>query len=443
MASGSKKPKQISTNSEETSCSNQSDSCHVSNSSEGSSPSKDVSFFSTPESDTDIKRRKPNSIEQSSSQVNSDTGNYSKVPHNLSDWEKKHIENLNIKVSYRPDISPLQLINRTIQKTGLQIFEVRRLDPDEEEKKIVSLVKYVQQSKFMEMLSKINYLTFRDLSRKSLKGLDMYADDRYQCSFIPDELPESLKLWFYRFHTHGKMFAHILHKMVENMEEGIQNYQCHFQHLFETFTKMFGMFSFVSLMPCIEVQKMNIMDTEVYGAPDILYSCHCWKPPVDNEMKKSRIVAICEVKKEVPLFKEHQISLSPGSKTREKSRKRLSTEEISSSSVSCSTTVKKDFPSMSDKLIGQHGGQMLLNYQQSNRCDLIIGLVVQETKVTFTALEMTDHQYQRIKEGKIIHSEKNRPTFTFTKAYDFLKVEDLENIIEPFIRLGLEQHRAV
>ena len=54
---------------------------------------------------------------------------------------------------------------------------------------------------------------------------------------------------------------------------------------------------------------------------------------------------------------------------------------------------------------------------------------------------MTDSQYQRIKDGDIKNSEEYRPVFTFTKAYDYLKEEDLVNIIEPLIRLGLEQEK--
>lgn len=52
---------------------------------------------------------------------------------------------------------------------------------------------------------------------------------------------------------------------------------------------------------------------------------------------------------------------------------------------------------------------------------------------------MTEGQYERIKTGKFKHMDKERPVFTFTKAYDYLKEEDLESIIEPLIRLGLEQ----
>ena len=44
------------------------------------------------------------------------------------------------------------------------------------------------------------------------------------------------------------------------------------------------------------MQKLNIMETEVCAAPDIVYSRHCLKSSADNELENSRIVAICEVR---------------------------------------------------------------------------------------------------------------------------------------------------
>lgn len=54
---------------------------------------------------------------------------------------------------------------------------------------------------------------------------------------------------------------------------------------------------------------------------------------------------------------------------------------------------------------------------------------------------MTEGQYERIKNGKLKHTDKEGPVFTFTKAYDYLREEDLESIIEPLVRLGLEQNK--
>ena len=85
------------------------------------------------------------------------------------------------------------------------------------------------------------------------------------------------------------------------------------------------------------------------------------------------------MKNESPLKKDNQITAS-SSKTKEKSMKQTSTEEVSSSSASCSTD--REFPHMSDRLIGHHGGDLLSFYQHSNRCDLIIGLVIQKTHVS-------------------------------------------------------------
>lgn len=383
---------------------------------------------------------------------NSSDNDQISFPNNLRNWDRKHLEKLNIKVSFQPDTSPLQLI-RKIQKTGLQIHEVRKMEADEEEKKIALLVTYVKQSKFMEMLAKINYTTFDDVNRNCMRGIDMYADDRYMCSFIPDGLPKNLKLWFYRFHTHGKMFAYVLHKMVENKEEGVPIDDCHFQHLFDTFAKMFGLRSDISIVPCLQVPKMTVMDTEVCGTPDIIYSRHCLKLPVDVEMKSSCIVAVCKVKKERPVIADSKSNPSPESKSnpspesstkrgKTKNKQKLSADscsEISSSSVTLGSNA--GLPHLSDKLIGQHGGELLFNYHQSNRCNLIIGMVVQQTQITFTTLEMTEGQYERIKTGKFKHADKERPVFTFTKAYDYLNEEDLESIIEPLIRLGLEQNK--
>ena len=201
MAPESKKQRLV--DSEDSLCSNQSDCNHVFKIDEGSTSSKVVRNVSAPESDSGNERNSSKPQKRSSSQSfmtdsSVDGDRYSHIPHDINNWERKHIEKLNIKVSFRPDISPLQLISRKIQKTGLTKSEVQRIESNEEEKKITSLLNYVQQSKFIEMLGRISYTTFNDLCMNSLIGLDMYADDRYQCSFIPDGLPENLKLWFYR-----------------------------------------------------------------------------------------------------------------------------------------------------------------------------------------------------------------------------------------------------
>lgn len=66
--------------------------------------------------------------------------------------------------------------------------------------------------------------------------------------------------------------------------KGLQPHKCKYQ-LITNF----------STVPCVQVPKMTVMDTEVCGAANIIYSRHCLKLPVDGEMKNSCIVAVCEV----------------------------------------------------------------------------------------------------------------------------------------------------
>ena len=54
---------------------------------------------------------------------------------------------------------------------------------------------------------------------------------------------------------------------------------------------------------------------------------------------------------------------------------------------------------------------------------------------------MTNTQYQKIKDGQLKHGDGDRPTFTYTKPYDFLKKEELEMLVGSFIKFGLEQEQ--
>lgn len=98
------------------------------------------------------------------------------------------------------------------------------------------------------------------------------------------------------------------------------------------------------------------------------------------------------MKKEQPVLAESKSNASPPhSKIREKTKSKqklladsCDSSEISSSSVTLGSNA--GLPHLSDKLIGQHGGELLINYHQSNRYNLIIGMVVQQTQVNFSIL---------------------------------------------------------
>lgn len=97
------------------------------------------------------------------------------------------------------------------------------------------------------------------------------------------------------------------------------------------------------------------------------------------------------MKKEQPVLAESKSNASPPrSKIRERTKsKQLLADSCDSSEISSSSLTlgsNAGLPHLSDKLIGQHGGELLINYHQSNRYNLIIGMVVQQTQVNFSIL---------------------------------------------------------
>lgn len=98
---------------------------------------------------------------------------------------------------------------------------------------------------------------------------------------------------------------------------------------------------------------------------------------------------------------------------------------------------------LDDKIIGQHGGKLLFNFSDTIKNGKIFGLVVQETQVTFTVLEMSVEQYNDIVEGNVKHRSGDRPTLKVSKPYDYLKTQDRESIIEAFIKLAMLQRKIL
>lgn len=98
------------------------------------------------------------------------------------------------------------------------------------------------------------------------------------------------------------------------------------------------------------------------------------------------------MKKEQPVLAESKSNASPPrSKIREKTKNKqklladsCDSSEISSSSVTLGSNA--GLSHLSDNMIGQHGGELLINYHQSDRYNLIIGMVVQQTQVNFSIL---------------------------------------------------------
>lgn len=59
-------------------------------------------------------------------------------------------------------------------------------------------------------------------------------------------------------------------------------------------------------------------------------------------------------------------------------------------------------------------------------------------QVTLTELRMTETHYQNIKAVNFTHCEIDKPSFMYTRSYNYMKKDDLEELVEPFIMFGLE-----
>nr|XP_022303302.1 uncharacterized protein LOC111110929 isoform X2 [Crassostrea virginica] len=379
------------------------------------------------------------SHEQSSSTDHS-VLSLSTLPDKLSQWTRKNIEEIHINVAFQPETSPFDLITRPVPCTGgigirVTTYDVEKIKNREEEKtkRISLLTEFVKRSGFLDMIQNVNYTTFEELNIDSLLKLNSYKD---HC-FLPKGIPCEFEPWFRRFDTYGKGFIHVLSRMVENVVQGVPNIEFHYQHLFDTLVKMFGMQSGISFEPCLSVQTFEIGDVEVSGAPNIIYAHHRINEG-EKKMGKPRIVAVCEVTKDKPVPVSTYDS-PPSSKTRRKTTE-IEVHEVSST-TSKGQQSKMSILQLSEKVIGQHCGELLFNYSQSIGHGYIFGIVVQQTQVSFTELGMTNTQYQKIKDGQLKHGDGDRPTFTYTKPYDFLKKEGLEMLMGSFIKFGLEQEQ--
>eukprot|EP00105_Crassostrea_gigas_P029123 XP_011450964.1 PREDICTED: uncharacterized protein LOC105344789 [Crassostrea gigas] len=168
----------------------------------------------------------------------------STLPEKLSNWTRKHIEDLNIKTAYQPDTTPFTLITRPVPCTGEIGIRVLTYDVEgiknrekEKKKKVSILADFVKRSGFLDMIQNLNCSSFEELNIDSMLKLNSYKDS----CFLPKGLPENLEAWFRRFDTFGKMFIYVLSRMVENVIQRIPNTEFQFQHLFDTMVKMFGM----------------------------------------------------------------------------------------------------------------------------------------------------------------------------------------------------------
>ncbi|KAK3102595.1 hypothetical protein FSP39_012476 [Pinctada imbricata] len=185
----------------------------------------------------------------------------------------------------------------------------------------------------------------------------------------------------------------------------------------------------------IQAEVQHIGNTEVHGAPDLVYyTRRC--------VKQEQVVAVVEVKRERGIMKEFSVS-PPSSKTRNKLKEKEMEFAVSSSSNTekLRPHISKIMGHLDDNLIGQHGGELLFLSQNSFRENKVFGIIVQETMVTFTALNIGKKQFENIVSGELFHKKDQEASLVISKPYDYLKESDREIVSEVLITLGMYQRK--
>ncbi|CAC5422526.1 unnamed protein product [Mytilus coruscus] len=93
-------------------------------------------------------------------------------------------------------------------------------------------------------------------------------------------------------------------------------------------------------------------------------------------------------------------------------------------------------------VLGQHGGELVVHARtyggrfvfKKKRCKLHPGMIVIGTRVTLTVLEYSFHLMDELQNNSV--NENSRSYIYYSEAKDFLKKEDIDLLIESFIRLS-------
>nr|XP_034322714.1 uncharacterized protein LOC109620818 [Crassostrea gigas] len=247
-----------------------------------------------------------------------------------------------------------------------------------------------------------------------------------------------------KFHCQAQDFSNQLYLILKKREHGCSIHESHVQALFEAFACMFGLKSGLSSVPCLEIETKRIMKLEISGAADIIFPYKMFSPfqEVKQGTQHPSVVAVFKVKRDSPKLNQSYSPLSSRTRTKIKINFEDSAEQISST-TNTEAAHGKTVLHLDDKIIGQHGGELLFHFSDTIKKGKIFGLVVQETQVTFTVLEMSVEQYNDIVEGNVKHRSGDRPTLKVSKPYDYLKTQDRESIIEAFIKLAMLQRKIL
>lgn len=147
----------------------------------------------------------PSSLTEHTSSVSSASVS-NQLPRQLSQWERKDIEDLNIKIVFESETRPYELLtdkswNGRRKGEGFpvnfSVFEAEEKEKRrvEEELRIQTLVDYVKSSGFLKLIEEINYSSFEEFDISTVMKLKYFLKQ----SFIPRYLPGEFHSWFARY----------------------------------------------------------------------------------------------------------------------------------------------------------------------------------------------------------------------------------------------------
>lgn len=116
--------------------------------------------------------------------------------------------------------------------------------------------------------------------------------------------------------------------------------------------------------------------------------------------------------------------------------------EVKQAAIDASTLAIRSFKaneSIESKVLGQHGGELLLEKTYSAFEPKVLGMICHRSKIIFTYMDLKSSHYKIIVEKGEVTDDKYRCTIYYTRPFDFLIKSDRDEILEFLFWIGYVQ----
>lgn len=327
-------------------------------------------------------------------------------------WTRLNLQDLKIRIDETnfQDTSPVDIVKMIIPSNRPNEYSTFR-------KKLSILDDFVHQmSDAIEGTITYQLLDYSFDSLSKERGIiDWFAtrSDMWNISSNFEDDDKIMTDFKNMYQTAGEEFTDRLFYCIDNKDEGEIITEHMFQHLFVGFLQLFGIrCHYVPFFPT--KASMDIDGRVVTGEADVSIKQFSYNRKEQGSVMDWKTLLVCEVTKQLRRNEE-----PPSKRTR--------------------TSSHDDILLISDKLLGQHGAELLLNYPSSVNKDHILGLIVEQTHITFVVLSITEKQYQQLIDGYIKYDTENGPKMLLSKSYDYLILSDRKCLTKAFLTIGYLQ----